>query len=97
MKINSIFITIFFLLVTHQLQSSIDNEIDAMQQAPVSERFKRMNELKKKIIKMREKERLKILNRLQQIYKIKLSNKTKKSIHYEIQNGIGEMDHDKDE
>ena len=43
---------------------SIDAQIEAIQKAPVKERFKLMNALKKRLVRMKEKERVEALSKL---------------------------------
>lgn len=47
------------------LYASIDDEIEAIQQAPIEERFKLMNELKKRIVQMKEEKRMTTIKKLQ--------------------------------
>lgn len=46
--------------------TTIDEEIEAIQQAPVEQRFELMNALKKKIVEMKEEERMQSIEKLQQ-------------------------------
>lgn len=67
-----VLITFFILLHSVLIQAeNIDMQIEAIQKAPVAERFKLMNALKKRLVKMKEKERLKALS------KLRLSTKSK--------------------
>jgi len=59
-------IFMIILLYNAMLYGSIDDEIEAIQQAPVEERFKLMNELKKKIVQMKEDKRMQSIKKLQQ-------------------------------
>ena len=70
---------LFFIVLqfTFSWSKSIDTEIEAIQKAPVSERFKLMNALKKKLVKMKEKERIEALSKLRASTK---SKKAKKAI-----------------
>ena len=72
-------VILFFILlhVTLLWSKSIDAEIEAIQKAPVSERFKLMNALKKKLVKMKERERMEALSKLRASTK---SKKAKKAI-----------------
>jgi hypothetical protein len=55
------------LIYTILLYSSIDDEIDKIQKAPIDERFKLMNELKEKIAKMQEDRRMESINKLKSV------------------------------
>ncbi len=72
-----VFLLVFLLYFTPLYPKSIDAEIEAIQKAPVSERFKLMNELKKRLVKMKEKERIHALSKLRASTK---SKKAKKAI-----------------
>jgi len=75
---KKLLILLFILFhMTLLWSKSIDAEIEAIQKAPVSERFKLMNILKKKLVKMKEKERIEALSRLRSSTK---SKKAKKAI-----------------
>jgi len=67
---------ILFLVSAFSWSNSIDSEIEAIQKAPVAERFKLMNALKKKLVKMKEKERLEALSKLRASTKNKEAKKT---------------------
>jgi len=54
---------------------TIDEQIRAIQNAPVAERFKRMNAFKKKLVKMKEAERIEALKKLAHSSKRKDANK----------------------
>lgn len=53
------------LLIPMLLGADIDAEIAAIQKAPVQERFKLMNALKHKLAKMKEKQRIEAMEKLQ--------------------------------
>ncbi len=77
--------------------NSIDAQIEAIQKAPVSERFKLMNALKKRLVRMKEKERLDALSKLRSTTKNKkahhsLSKMEKKTKHIVKQQLEHEMD-----
>lgn len=57
-------IMIAFLLST-LLYASIDDEIEAIQKAPIEQRFKLMNALKKRIVQMKEEKRMTTIEKLQ--------------------------------
>ena len=75
-------IIVFFILMQGSilLADSIDAQIEAIQKAPVSERFKLMNALKKKLVKMKEKERLEALAKLRTSTKSKKAQKNISSL-----------------
>lgn len=52
------------LIYTILLFGSIDDDIEAIQKAPIEDRFKLMNELKDKIAKMQEERRMESINKL---------------------------------
>jgi len=58
-------ITILYLC-SILIHASIDDEIEAIQKAPVEQRFELMNALKRKITKMKEEERMNTINKLQE-------------------------------
>jgi hypothetical protein len=70
-------IIVFFILLQGSilLADSIDTQIEVIQKAPVSERFKLMNALKKRLVKMKEKERLEALSKLRSSTKSKSAKK----------------------
>ena len=68
-------VLLLFLAINLFLFANIDDEIEAIQKAKVSEKFKLMNAFKKKIIKMKAKERLKALKKLQLATKNKKTSK----------------------
>ena len=71
MKKILLLLSVFSLL----LLGNIDKEIEAIQKANNSQRFKLMNAFKKKIIKMKAKERLKAIRKLQLATKNKKTSK----------------------
>lgn len=96
----------FFIILLYNviLYGSIDDEIEAIQQATVEQRFKLMNELKKKIVQMKEDKRMKSIKKLQQatngelildknsssnIYK-KIENRTQDILDNRVDTGVEE-------
>ena len=73
---------LFMILFLLPLWGDIDAQIEAIQRAPVSERFKLMNDFKKKIIQMREKERIEAVKKLQET----LQNKSNKQLTQTLKN-----------
>ena len=68
--------TISLLLAgTFALYADIDAQIDAIRDAPVSERFKLMNEFKREVVHMHEKERIIAIRKLQSMTRSKYSNR----------------------
>ena len=63
------------LIGTLPLCANIDAQIDAIRNAPVSERFKLMNEFKKEVIHMHEQERIIAITKLQSMTRSKHSNR----------------------
>lgn len=55
---------VLFYLASFASASSIDEEIKAIKSAPVEKRFKLMNAFKKKLIQMKEQERIDALKKL---------------------------------
>jgi hypothetical protein len=68
MKIAVMFLFCSLLLFCN----SIDEEIEAIQKAPVEERYRLMNALKKRIVRMKEKKRLQSIKKLQSVTKGKM-------------------------
>lgn len=65
---------IFILILYHGfIYASIDEEIEAIQQAPVEERFKLMNALKIKISKMQEKKRMMMIQEIQEVNEVNIT------------------------
>lgn len=60
------------LCTTMLFCSSIDEEIEVIQKAPVQERYRLMNVLKKKIARMKEQKRLQSIKKIQLITKGKM-------------------------
>lgn len=92
---------LFMILFLLPLWGDIDAQIEAIQRAPVSERFKLMNDFKKKIIQMREKERMEAVRKLQSITQNKDSKKVFKSLknkkkkqHINRMNSTNELERD---
>jgi len=71
---------IFFLFLYISLFANIDSQIEAIQRAPVAERFKLMNTFKKEIIQMQEKERIQAMSKLQSITESKHADKAFKEL-----------------
>ncbi len=63
---------LLILCLISSLYANIDDDIDSIKNASNRDRFKLMNALKKKIIKMKQKERIKAIKKLS-----RLSNKRK--------------------
>jgi len=59
--IRLIYIVLIYTLI---LFGSIDDDIEAIQKAPIEDRFKLMNELKDKIAKMQEERRMESIDKL---------------------------------
>ena len=68
--------TLFIFLVL-VLFANIDDQITAIQKASASERFILMNNFKKEIVQMQEKERLHAINKLQSITQSKHADKAR--------------------
>lgn len=67
MSINTIFLKLLLIMFSFIMLNalSIDEEIEAIQKAPVEERFKLMNALKKRIVQMKEEKRMNTIEKLQ--------------------------------
>lgn len=61
----------FYSLISLLGYANIDSKIEAIQEAPVEERFRLMNAFKKEIIQMQEQERIEALTKLKNITKSK--------------------------
>lgn len=72
--IHSILSLIISIIPIHA-KNTIDAQIEAIQKAPISERFKLMNAFKKNIITMKEEERIHALMELKSITKSKYGHK----------------------
>jgi hypothetical protein len=72
-----------FVILISILFSNIDDEIDKIQKAPIKERYKLMNILKEKIVKMKDDERIKSILKLQKVTKGEMieHKDNKKRIH----------------
>lgn len=70
---------LILLLSISPIYSNIDDDIDNIRDASNAERFKLMNEFKKKIIKMKQKERIKAIQKLS-----KVNNKIDKGLLKEM-------------
>lgn len=64
MKRYFLHLLLLVFLNTHPTYADIDSQIEAIQHASASERFKLMNAFKKKLILMKENERLKAMTKL---------------------------------
>jgi len=64
-KFSMLTLTMIGLLSFTLLYASIDDEIEAIQQAPIEQRFKFMNALKKRIVQMKEEKRMTTIKKLQ--------------------------------
>jgi len=71
---------ILFIFLSLSLFANIDEQIEAIQKAPVSKRFMLMNAFKKKIVKMREKERIRAMSKLKSIMRSKHADKVFKEL-----------------
>ena len=79
------------LFIPLLLFCDIDAEIEAIQNAPINERFKLMNSFKQKLIKMREVEREKAIKKLTAKTKnAHPSDTIKKEVAHEIENSLEE-------
>ena len=79
---------IMISLLATLLYADIDSEIEAIQKAPVQERFKLMNALKHKLIQMREQERSAAIDKLKSI--TQKEDESKEKIQKEIEHNIQE-------
>lgn len=75
---------VLFIFLSLSLFANIDEQIEAIQKAPVSKRFMLMNAFKKKIVKMREKERIHAMSKLKSIMKSKHADKVFKELKNNI-------------
>lgn len=66
---------VLYLFLYLPLFANIDAQIEAIQKAPVAERFKLMNAFKKEIVQMQEKERINAMSKLQSITQSKHADK----------------------
>jgi len=66
---------VLFIFLCLPLFANIDAQIEAIQRAPVAERFKLMNAFKKEIVQMQEKERINAMSKLQSITQSKHAHK----------------------
>jgi biopolymer transport protein ExbB/TolQ len=74
------------LALSLPLYANIDDQIEAIQKAPLSKRFKLMNAFKQELIQMKEEEQLYAIKKLKNIHK----NKYKKSALKELEKHIQE-------
>jgi len=75
---------IIILLLTFNCYGNIDDEIDAIKNASSKDKFKLMNNFKKKVIKMQENERILAIQKLATMSKSKKSSHTIKIIKNHI-------------
>jgi len=68
-------IGICIIMTLHLYSQMIDEQIKAIKNSPVEERFKRMNAFKKELVKMKEDERIEALKKLTKASKRKDSHK----------------------
>ncbi len=71
-------IRLLILFIPLLLWGDVDAQIEAIQKASVQERYKLMNAFKNKLIKMREKERIQALQKLQKKTNTPVPNLKKK-------------------
>jgi hypothetical protein len=71
---------LLLILFSLSLFANIDAQIEAIQKAPLQERFKLMNAFKNEIIQMQEEERIKALQKLKSITKSKHADKALKEL-----------------
>lgn len=99
-------IKVLMALLLHTLLfADIDAEIEKIQHASVSERFKMMNAFKQKLIQMREKERFEAIKKLKKIAKnphLDTSSQQKiiqnDLVHEEISHAIAEeIEHERED
>ncbi len=62
---------VLILLSLLSAQSDIDKRIERIRNAPIKERYKLMNAFKRELIRMREEERLRIIEKLKHTSKTK--------------------------
>ncbi len=74
-------IRLCLLLLPMLLLADIDEQIEAIQHAPLKERFKLMNAFKNRVIQMREEERLQALHKLQTMTKEKATLQSLQNLH----------------
>jgi len=80
--IFTFFISLFSILFLNLplIANNIDTQIEAIQKAPIEERFKLMNSFKKEIVQMREEERIQAMSKLQSITQSKHADKAFKEL-----------------
>ena len=71
---------LLILFLSFSLYGNIDDEIDNIRNASNQDRFKLMNAFKKKIIKMKQKERIKAIKKLSSLSNKKKNKKILKEI-----------------
>ena len=79
-------ITLILVLFLLPLWGNIDAQIEAIQRAPVTERFKLMNAFKKEIVQMKETERIQAMTKLQSITQSKHADKAFKELRSRTRN-----------
>jgi len=62
------------------LYANIDAQIEAIQKAPIEERFKLMNAFKKEVVQMQEEERISAIGKLKSITRSKHSERALKEL-----------------
>ena len=81
MMLKSLYIILFLVSFFLPLHANIDAQIQAIQRAPVSERFKLMNAFKQKMIQMQEEERIKAMKKIQSITRSKHADQAFKELY----------------
>lgn len=79
-NIGNKLVIIFFILISYTSANSIDEQIKAIQNAPVKERFKLMNQFKKNLIQMQENKRIEAVKKLSKNANNKKSKKLLKEL-----------------
>ena len=72
--------SLLLVFLSVPLFANIDAQIEAIQKAPIEERFKLMNAFKKEIVQMQEQERIKAMTKLKSITKSKYADKVLKEL-----------------
>ena len=70
-----------FIFLCLPLFADVDAQIEAIQKAPVEERFKLMNAFKKEIVQMQEEERMHAIRKLQAMTQSKHAHKVFKELN----------------
>lgn len=66
--------------LTLPLCANIDAQIEAIQKAPIEERFKLMNAFKKEVVHMQEEERISAIHKLKSVTRSKHTNRALKEL-----------------